>query len=104
MKIGGDMSKLRWLLLVLFAAWNMQGKAQNLAFQSGEKISYVVFYNVMGIYVNAGNATFPHRAALMKTTMFFTWWERALPIPATTGFLRFVTDTKAISIRSACSR
>ncbi|WP_165929665.1 DUF3108 domain-containing protein [Pseudocnuella soli] len=52
------MSKLRWLLLVLFAAWNMQGKAQNLAFQSGEKISYVVFYNVMGIYVNAGNATF----------------------------------------------
>lgn len=31
---------------------------RNTSFNAGETISYVVFYNVVGIYVNAGNATF----------------------------------------------
>jgi hypothetical protein len=32
--------------------------AQDHAFQAGEKITYTVFYNVIGLYVNAGTATF----------------------------------------------
>src|SRR2546425_505286 len=31
---------------------------QNNAFQPQEKISYTVYYNVIGIYINAGTATF----------------------------------------------
>src|SRR4051812_43751215 len=31
---------------------------RNTSFVAGEQISYVVFYNVIGIYVNAGNASF----------------------------------------------
>ncbi|WP_235785960.1 DUF3108 domain-containing protein [Sediminibacterium sp. C3] len=31
---------------------------RNYAFQSGEQISFTVFYNVIGLYVNAGTATF----------------------------------------------
>ncbi|HVZ55888.1 MAG TPA: DUF3108 domain-containing protein [Chitinophagaceae bacterium] len=31
---------------------------QNLSFQPDEEINYIVYYNVAGIYVNAGNATF----------------------------------------------
>jgi hypothetical protein len=31
---------------------------RNLSFNSGELISYIVYYNVAGIYVNAGNAAF----------------------------------------------
>jgi hypothetical protein len=34
------------------------GGTSNHAFQPGEKISYTVFYNVIGIYINAGTATF----------------------------------------------
>lgn len=30
----------------------------NLSFQDGESISYTIFYSVVGIYVNAGNANF----------------------------------------------
>jgi len=30
----------------------------NTAFQAGELLTYNIFYNVIGIYVNAGNATF----------------------------------------------
>ena len=31
---------------------------KNTAFNAGEKVSYTVYYNVAGIYVNAGTATF----------------------------------------------
>ena len=31
---------------------------RNTAFQAGELLTYNIFYNVIGIYVNAGNATF----------------------------------------------
>jgi hypothetical protein len=34
------------------------GKTQNYAFQAGEKIDYTVGYSVIGIYVNAGSASF----------------------------------------------
>ena len=33
-------------------------KAQSAAFQAGEKITYAVYYKVVGLYVNAGTATF----------------------------------------------
>lgn len=31
---------------------------RNMAFQNGERISYQIFYSVLGIYVNAGDASF----------------------------------------------
>jgi hypothetical protein len=40
------------------AMYAQPGIASNNAFQGGEKISYTVFYNVIGLYVKAGNATF----------------------------------------------
>jgi len=50
------------LLLVAFLGFQ-QAHAQNAqmqdaAFQDGEKITFTVFYNVIGIYVNAGTAVF----------------------------------------------
>lgn len=39
---------------------------RNYAFQSGEQISFTVFYNVIGLYVNAGNATFTVNAEKIK--------------------------------------
>lgn len=52
------MKKLRLFTLILLIIQAPFVQAQELAFQSGEKISYAVFYNVIGIYVNAGHATF----------------------------------------------
>lgn len=50
----------QWYLVLLFccSVFAFSAKAQDFAFQSGEHISYTVFYNVIGIYVNAGSATF----------------------------------------------
>lgn len=45
-------------LLTLFLIFTLPSHAQDFAFKSGEKISYTVFYNVIGLYVNAGTATF----------------------------------------------
>jgi hypothetical protein len=45
-------------LLALFFIYALPVHAQNFAFQGGEKITYTVFYNVIGLYVNAGTATF----------------------------------------------
>lgn len=42
------------MLLTLLGRVN----AQQMAFQHGEKITYTVFYNVIGLYINAGTATF----------------------------------------------
>lgn len=42
------------MLLTLLGRVN----AQQVAFQHGEKITYTVFYNVIGLYINAGTATF----------------------------------------------
>ncbi|OLY93727.1 DUF3108 domain-containing protein [Cnuella takakiae] len=57
------MKRILCLMLVGITALLQPLAAQEVAFQSGEKISYTVFYNVIGLYVNAGSATF---SALQK--------------------------------------
>lgn len=44
-----------WISAALVLALPSQGQH---AFQHGEKITFTVFYNVIGLYVNAGTATF----------------------------------------------
>lgn len=51
------MKKLILVLLLFIYTYNNTALAQGLAFQPGERISYTVFYNLMGLYVNAGSAT-----------------------------------------------
>ena len=47
------------ILTALFATLQyLPAAAQEVPFQPGEKITYTVFYNVIGIYINAGTATF----------------------------------------------
>ena len=56
------------LVLIIFVATSMKTVHQkpddnfcgisNKAFSEGELLTYTVFYNVAGVYVNAGNATF----------------------------------------------
>jgi len=46
------------LLFLSVCVFSLFGKAQNYAFQAGEKIDYAVGYSVIGIYVNAGSASF----------------------------------------------
>lgn len=50
------MKRISLLLLTIFSVFT-GAFAQQLSFQPGEKITYSVFYNVIGIYVNAGTAT-----------------------------------------------
>lgn len=58
------MKKLAALLMFLsFVTFGVQ--AQQPAFQAGEKITYTVFYNVVGMYVNAGTATLSISSAKM---------------------------------------
>ncbi len=53
-----------FLLSILLTSWIVSSAGddfcgiKNTAFKSGESISYTVFYKALGIYVNAGNATF----------------------------------------------
>jgi hypothetical protein len=49
--------KRLFAIITLVTAANV-ALAQEVAFQQGEKITYTVFYNVIGIYINAGTATF----------------------------------------------
>jgi len=49
---------IAFLATVPFSAFSQTTVMQNYAFQSQEKISYNVFYNVIGIYVKAGTAIF----------------------------------------------
>lgn len=58
------MKKLSFLFVVLLCAISGLLQAQDYAFQPGEKVKYTVFYKVMGLYVNAGSASF----ATTKTT------------------------------------
>lgn len=53
------------LLLFTVLAWQAPtpsnefcGSIRNTAFQDNERIDYVIFYSVIGIYINAGNASF----------------------------------------------
>ncbi len=57
------MKKLYYLLSIIllgsgFSSFSQTAVIQNNAFQPQEKISYSVYYNVIGIYINAGSATF----------------------------------------------
>jgi hypothetical protein len=56
------MKKAYYLLgIFLFSSFSLFAQTaveSNYAFQPQEKISYNVYYNVIGIYVNAGSATF----------------------------------------------
>ena len=53
-------------LLTLFAAISLTlpTMAQDDAWKPGEKINYTVFYSVMGLYVNAGTASFTTSSAV----------------------------------------
>src|SRR6478672_1707653 len=46
------------LLVTGFSAFGQAAVMQDHAFQPQEKISYNVYYSVIGIYINAGTATF----------------------------------------------
>ncbi len=51
------------ILLVTIIAWQTPGNEfcgsiRNTAFQNTERIDYIIFYSVIGIYINAGNASF----------------------------------------------
>ena len=48
----------RLILLTMLFATLFRTSAQEPPFKQGEKITYTVFYNVIGIYINAGSATF----------------------------------------------
>jgi hypothetical protein len=56
------MKKIYYFLIVfLTTAFSSIGQTtvvRDYAFQHGEKISFTVYYNVVGIYLNAGSATF----------------------------------------------
>ncbi|MFP5039430.1 DUF3108 domain-containing protein [Parasediminibacterium sp. JCM 36343] len=49
---------LLWFITVSFIADNEFCGIRNTAFQQGETINYTVYYSVIGIYINAGTATF----------------------------------------------
>ena len=51
------MKKIVFLFLSIYI-FSFCLKAQNYAFQPGERIDYAVGYSVIGIYVNAGSASF----------------------------------------------
>jgi len=52
------MKKLSLLFSIVLYLLSLPAKAQNYAFQPGEKITYAVAYHVIGLYVNAGTASF----------------------------------------------
>jgi hypothetical protein len=51
------MKKYTLFLFLLIYALGIGAGAQELAFQPGERIQYTVYYNLFGLYVNAGSAT-----------------------------------------------
>jgi hypothetical protein len=61
------MKHLYLILLGIFLFSFRTPMAQPEAFQAGEKIQFTVFYNVIGLYVNAGNATFTVNKTKLNT-------------------------------------
>jgi hypothetical protein len=59
------MKRLSSLFAVLLCMFALSAKAQDHAFQPGEKITYSVAYHVVGLYLNAGTATFTTAKANM---------------------------------------
>lgn len=51
-----------FVLLIILSAWSTAGddfcSIRNNSFSNGENISLIVFYNALGLYVNAGTANF----------------------------------------------
>ena len=52
------MKMLPYFFGVILSIFQITAYAQGPAFGAGEKITYTVFYNVIGLYINAGTATF----------------------------------------------
>lgn len=52
------MKKFILFISTWLSIFQLTAEAQSPAFQAGEKITYSVFYNVIGLYINAGTATF----------------------------------------------
>ncbi len=52
------MKKITILTALLLTLQYFTVSAQEMPFQHGERITYTVFYNVIGLYINAGTATF----------------------------------------------
>jgi hypothetical protein len=56
------MSKYLLSFLLVFFPFRMHADefcgVRNFAFQQGEQINYIIFYNVIGLYVHAGDASF----------------------------------------------
>jgi len=69
------MRKLYYLIGIFlsnsFYSFAQTAAIQNVAFQPQEKISYTVYYNVIGIYVNAGTATFTTSDEKIQNTDVF---------------------------------
>lgn len=65
------MKKLTILTALLATLLYKPVFAQNIPFQHGEKITYTVFYNVIGIYINAGTATFSTSQELYNNSNVF---------------------------------
>jgi hypothetical protein len=63
--------KYIYLLLTLSLLSYRTPMAQHEAFQAGEKIQFTVFYNVIGLYVNAGNATFTVGKTKLRYESYF---------------------------------
>ena len=75
------MKKVSYLLVMIqcmIAALYAQTPVNpNHAFQAGEKISYTVFYSVIGIYINAGTATFTTINETMQNNEVYRNWGRS---------------------------
>ena len=59
------------LLAVSFVVSAQMAALQNYAFQPQEKITYNVYYNLIGIYINAGSATFTTSSEKMQDADVF---------------------------------
>jgi hypothetical protein len=66
--------KLISISLLALMAFSTRSKApfedvcniKNVAFNAGEKVSFTVYYNAAGLYINAGNATFTNTLEMLN--------------------------------------
>ena len=45
----------------------------NKSYQAGEKVSYTIYYNVIGLYVNAGKAEFSVKSTMWNNNPAYTF-------------------------------
>jgi hypothetical protein len=79
-------------------------KAQNYAFQVGERIDYAVGYSVIGLYVNAGSASFTTARTPDNNNEIYHLVGEGATNSNTTGYLKYVTVMKVISMPVPCNR